>query len=62
MSGLEGEIQRGKESILTCMHSRHLGNIPFAHVAAELFGVVEHCKERRGKCQDWKVTRRRGKE
>ena len=44
----------GEGRILTLIHVRYLGDIPLAHVAVKLFGVVEHCEEREGACQDWK--------
>ena len=28
------------------MHIRYLPDIPLAHVAVKLFGVVEHCREK----------------
>ena len=30
------------------IHIRYLGDIPLAHVAVQLFGVVEHCEEKEG--------------
>ena len=42
----------GQGRILTLIHARHPGNIPLAHVAVKLFGVVKHCEEGEGVCQD----------
>ena len=50
MSGLEGDetVGEGRNEYLLSRIVDIFGDIPLAHVAVELVGVVEHCEEREG--------------